>query len=612
MRSAKLREYLGNRTTKRITEKQLLFWVTNNENNNHSTIKEIINTYPSTKEDYNQLIVADNRIISFHYDLRKFINATFKDAISIEYFYPNTGLNETITELRLLQGKKLPIDWITSPIIPYRINLKDDKNVLVLGLNEVFEEDSFKRLTGLSQNLTSGWCNKIILCFPDYRYQEHKSIKERVLLQIADKDFSSLIEVASFNPNFQSLEEHNKNYFKNIENKAKEPQDFNIERMLPYGDTLRQLLIQPYINKTDIVRILNRRGIFVKKSLKKNELIPILSTSFISPSELEYLRKCQSSRANSERISSSNIVTSNEEAVQESVLNCSIPIEKIVKEISPNADLSSATKFAVHEDGSIRLLLKTKSHNISKGWAKSNTNNTTEIIINKATSHGKNAKARIDIVASSDENKKIGQQIVKHLEDVIKNDGNLRRDFILEKILANEFTHQNRADLLFTFFKKDVSKKFKISFKDLKNVDFVFTDPSDKRLKDDLLTLKDNVERSIFSGRNLQEIKYINEPKYYDFLIFTKVIADFSFEYKEMKGIFEVEYGFPDYNPLEKIDKSEFEFKITRVIPFIEHNLTNKENHNLETYLKNEFGKLKQEVINISSRKYGKQGVLFE
>jgi hypothetical protein len=612
MRSATSGEYLGNRNTKRITEKQLLFWITNNENDNHSTIREIINTYPSTKEDYNQLIVADNRIVSFHYDLRKFVDATFKNPISIEYFYPNTGLNETINELRLLQGKELPIDWITSPIIPYRINLKDDKNVLVLGLNEAFEEDSFKRLIGLSQNLTSGWCNKIILCFPDYRYQEHKSIKEKVLLQIADKDFSNLIEVASFNPNFQSLEEHDKDYFKNIENKAKEPQDFNIERMLPYGDTLRQLLIQPYINKTDIVRILNRRGIFVKKSLKKTELIPILSTSFISPSELEYLRKCQSSRANSERISSSNIVTSNEEAVHESVISCNIPLEKIVKEISPNTDLASVTKFAVHEDGSIRLKLKTKSHNISKGWAKSNTNNTTEIVINKATSHGKNAKARIDIIASSDENKKIGQQIVKHIEDAIKNDGNLRHDFTLEKTLANEFTHQNRADLLFTFFKKEVSENFNISFKDLTNVDFVITDPSDKALKDDLLTLKDKVERSIFSGRNLQEIKYINDPKYYDFLIFTEVIADFNFEYEEMKGNFEVQYGFPDYDPIEKIDKSEFEFKITRVTPFIEHNLTNKENHNLETYLKNEFGKLKQEVIGITNKKYGRQGKLFE
>lgn len=611
-RSAKLGEYLGSANTKRNIAKPLLFWITNDKNDNHSTLKEIINIEPSTKEDYDQLIVADNRTISFHYDLRKFIDTTFKNAISIEYFYPDTGLNETITELRLLQSKELPIDWITSPIIPYKINLQNDKNALVLGLNEAFDEDSFRRLTGLSQNLTSGWCNKIILCFPDYRYQEHKEIKDKVLLQIADRDFSSMIDIASFNPNFQSLEETNKDYFKNIEHKVKEQLDFNIERMLPYGDTLRQLLTQPYINKSDIVKILNRRGVFVKKALKKVELIPILSTSFISPSELEYLKRCQSSRANSERISSSDIVTSNEEAVQESVMNCSIPLESIVKEISPNADITSTTKFAIHEDGSIRLKLKTKSHNITKGWAMSNTNNTTEIIINKATSHGKNAKARIDIIASSDENKKIGQKIIQHLEEVIKSDGNLRRDFTLEKTLAVEFNHRNRAELLFTFFNKDFDKSFNIRFKDLKNVDFVITNLSSDELKDDLLTLRDKVERSIFSGRNLQEIKYINDPKYYDFLIFTEIIADFSFSYNEIIGVFEVQYGFPDYNPLDKIDKSEFEFKITRVTPFIERNLTNKENHDIETYLKGEFSNLKQEVISITNKKYGRQGKLFE
>lgn len=612
MRSTRSAEYLESVNTKRKTEKQLLFWITNDKGDNHSTIKEISNVYTTTKEDYKYLIVADNRTIAFHYNLREFIKIKFIDALSVDYFYPDTGLNETINELRLLQGKKLPIDWISSPIISYKVSLRDDKNVLVLGLNEAFEEDSFRRLMGLSQNLTGGWCNKIILCFPDYRYQEHKKIKDKVLLQIADEDFSGLIDIASFNPSFQSLEELNKGYFKSVENKPEEPQDFNIERMLPYGDMLRQLLTQPYINKSDIVKILMRRGVFPNKSLQKIDLIPILSTSFISPSELEYLRKCQLSRANSERISSSNIVTSDdEEAVQESVMKCDIPFEKIVKEISPNADLSSVTKFTIHEDGSIRLKLKTKSHNISKGWAKSNTNNTTEIIINKAQSHGKNAKARIDIVASSDENKKIGQKIVQHIEDSIKSDGNLRRDFTLEKTLANEFSHNNRADLLFTFFKKEINNKHNIRFKDLKNVDFVMN-PSQTELKDDLLTLKDKVERSIFSGRNLQEIKYINDSKYYEYLIFTVIIADFSFSYKKIKGVFEVQYGFPGYDPLDNVDKSEFEFKITRVTPFIERNLTNKENHDIEAYLKEEFGRLKQEVINVTSKKYGIQTKLFE
>ena len=605
-------DYTSNIEARIINDKQLLFWFTNDKDDNYSVIKEVGNTWPSTSEKFSQLVLVDNRTVSFHYDLRKFVDNTFKEAISIDYYYPDTGLNESLSEARLLNGKQLPIGWVTSPIIPYKVSLKGEKNTLVLGLNESCDEDCFRRLAGLSQNLTGGWCNKVFLCFPDYRYQDHKVIKDKVLLQFADQHFANMVEVWSFNPNFQSLEESNKIYFKNVETKETEKQDFNIERMLPFGDTLRQLLNQLYINKADIVKILNRRRVFVDNSLKKIELIPILSTSFISPSELEYLRRCQSSRANSERISSSTIVTSNEEAVKEVVLSSQIPIENIAKSVSPNISVGSISKLAVHGDGSIRLKIPTKSHHISKDWAQSNTNNITEIIINKGITHGNNIKARIDVIASSPENKKIGQEIVKHIESEIRKNGALRRDFTLEKTLAIEFSNRKRAELLFTFFLDNINFVSSICFKDLKNIDFVIANSMEKKLNDDLLTLKDKVERSIFSGRNLQDIKYINDKEYYDFLIFTEVIADFVFEYNGIKGVFEVQYGFPDFDPAVIEDKSEFEFKITRVTPFIERNLSKKENHDIEAHLREEFAKMKQEAINITDKKYGRQTKMFD
>lgn len=608
LRDALFADYSSSLECKFVNEKRVLFWFTNDENDNYSLIGKISSLYPSTKDKFTQLTVIDNRTASFHYNLWTFVNNSFKTAESIEYFYPDTGLNESLSEARLLSGKQLPIDWLTSPIIPYKIKVDSNKNVLVLALNESFDEDSFRRLAGLSQSLTGGWCNKVFLCFPDYRYQEHKEVKEKVLMQFADQEFASMVDVWPIAPGFQTLEEENRTYFSHQTGKKDEKPVFNIERMLPYGDTLRQLLNQPYINKSDIVKVLNRRGVIVNKSQKKVELIPLLTTTFVSPSELEYLRRCQLSRANSERIASSNIVSTNQEAVQETVLSASFPVEEIVNRIAPHASVKSRPNFSIHPDGSIRMKIETKSQLVNKDWAHSNTNNTTEIIINKGRQHGGNIKARIDVIASSPENKKIGQHLVKAIEEEVKKNGVLRRDFTLEKTLANEYDNRKRAELLFSFFLRKIDAVTTLKFKDLKNVDFVISDSLDDNLQDDLLTLRDKVERSIFSGRNLQEIKYITEPKYYDFLVFTEVIADFFFTRGEMKGVFEVQYGFPDFDLLnENSDKSEFEFKITSLTPFVERNLTRKEMHDLESFLREEFAKLKQEAINLADKKYGKQ-----
>lgn len=608
LRDAQFTDYSSALESKFINEKRVLFWFTNDEDDNYSLIGKIASLYPSTKDKFTQLSIIDNRTVSFHYNLRTFVINSFRNAQSIEYFYPDTGLNESLNEARLLSGQQLPIDWLTSPIIPYKIRVDNNKNVLVLALNESFEEDSFRRLAGLSQSLTGGWCNKVFLCFPDYRYQEHKEIKEKVLMQFADQEFASMLDVWSITPNFQSLEEGNRTYFSNQLAKKDEKPVFNIERMLPYGDTLRQLLNQPYINKSDIVRVLNRRGVIVNKSCKKAELIPLLTTTFVSPSELEYLRRCQLSRANSERITSSNIVSTNQEAVQETVLSTSFPVEEIVNRIAPNTSIKGTPRFSIHPDGSIRMKIDTKSQLINKDWAHSNTKNITEIIINKGRQHGGNVKARIDVVATSPDNKRIGQELVKAIEEEVKKNGILRRDFTLEKTLANEYDNRKRAELLFSFFLKNIEAVITLKFKDLKNVDFVISDSLDGSLQDDLLTLRDKVERSIFSGRNLQEIKYITESKYYDYLIFTEVIADFFFTRGDMKGVFEVQYGFPDFDLLaEGSGKSEFEFKITSVTPFVERNLTRKEMHDLESFLREEFAKLKQEAINLADKKYGKQ-----
>lgn len=578
----------------------ILFWLNHSSAENEDLIRKIGNINNELDFDFEQVYVIDNHTLHYIFQANEFVKSLYPNG-KIEYFYPLTGINESIFGGRLYAGNIMPIQFVNSPIIPFRI-IEGERKILVLTLNEKFEEDSLKRLTGLAQNMTSGWCHKIVLVFPDYRYQEHSFIKDSVMLKFAENNFADMIEVRSLHKSYRNFEKDESVNYVEIQ---EENVAFNIEKMLPYGDQMRQLLTQSYINKQDLQTLLSRRGIIVHKSLSKDELIPYLTTTLISPSEFEYLRNRQRSKSNAERITSDYLITDSNTDLSETLLSLTIPIEDIIKKINPDIELMSSQPFIYGANGEIKLRVETKHPQLTKDWALNNTNNHTEIIFKPSTNQGDSLKTRIDICGTSQESKNIGKEIIDFCENFLKKQGNLRHDVSLQKTYANEFDNRNRTKLLFSFMNIKKEENFYIKFRDIIHLEYSITDQK-IQLPEDIKSLKDKVEQSILSGHNLQEIKYITESQYHEVLIFTQVVAIFNFKYGDLKGTFEVMYGFPDYK-VNSDDKAEFEFKITSITPFIEKNLSKQENHDLELFLKDQFTEIKIKKIEEVQHKYGKQ-----
>lgn len=425
-----------------------------------------------------------------------------------------------------------------------------------------------------------------------------------------------MIEIASFNLSYRDFERQeltlSPDTINHLDDSEQNQKDFNIEKMLPYGDALRQLLTHSNINKNDLQKILSKRGVFVNKSLNKHDLIPFLTTGFISPREFEYLRVKHSSKANSEIIVSNNIITNDEIDLTETIINTNIPIpiKEIIEKIAPNIALDSIENFTLTEDGRLILKINTKNRKLTKDWAYSNTSNHTEIVINPAKEYYGNNNTRIDVIATSTENKKIGNEIIIHLEQYLRKTGLLKHDFALEKALASEFENKNRAKFLFSFFDITKNESDIIEFKDVENIHFIISEKNQNSMPEDLQDLKDKVKHSLFSGQSLQEINYIKDKRYHETLIFTEIHAKFKFKINDVGGEFEIQYGFPD---LKKKDanKSEFEFKVTDVVLDQEIILGKKENHILKSSIKNEFLKVKQILLDRIDKKHGKQLKMF-
>jgi len=61
----------------------------------------------------------------------------------------------------------------------------------------------------------------------------------------------------------------------------------NINRFLPYGESLRAILQHPSIKDTERKQLLRMKGVFVNNS-DEDSTFPILTTSLLSPVEFDF------------------------------------------------------------------------------------------------------------------------------------------------------------------------------------------------------------------------------------------------------------------------------------------------------------------------------------
>ena len=64
----------------------------------------------------------------------------------------------------------------------------------------------------------------------------------------------------------------------------------NINRFLPYGESLRAILQHPSIKDTERKQLLRMKGVFVNNA-DEDSTFPILTTSLLSPVEFEFMKE---------------------------------------------------------------------------------------------------------------------------------------------------------------------------------------------------------------------------------------------------------------------------------------------------------------------------------
>ncbi len=173
----------------------LLFWLNNNSNSHSDDLYLKLSNIELPKEiNHDGILLVDNKRIEFIYDTISY--ALLLDrAAKVDFIYFLTGLNNQDYNLR--NGPILPVQYITTGILPLRIQNSNGETTVMISTIDPFDKNELIKLMGVAKNIGCNVQVNTIICFPNYLETEHLPIVNNVAMTY-DSSFSSRLKVTNF------------------------------------------------------------------------------------------------------------------------------------------------------------------------------------------------------------------------------------------------------------------------------------------------------------------------------------------------------------------------------------------------------------------------------
>ena len=197
--------FKGQSGINKVQDTGVLFWITNHPESYDDVVAKLTNVVlPPECDSYESIYLVDNRRMTFGYMSLVFAQRQFGPE-NVEFYYHDTGKNID-PMLSVKSGKKMPIQFVNSSVLTFRITSKTDGNTLLLTVDEPFSGEALAQLIGLTQKLSNNWASKTWVCFPDYSRLDHENIVQQVKASFSDTKATEALEVKSFATDFLTLE----------------------------------------------------------------------------------------------------------------------------------------------------------------------------------------------------------------------------------------------------------------------------------------------------------------------------------------------------------------------------------------------------------------------
>jgi hypothetical protein len=345
----------------------------------------------------------------------------------------------------------------------------------------------------------------------------------------------------------------------------------NIDTILPYGESLRSFIEQPFISKSDLRNALRSRGVFVSGS-DKEDTIPVAICCLFSPSEFGQLKECQLNREDNPKTLNRYLEWKSEASLITSVPD-NLNLSELLADSAPYCKMLGNPSFVPvgNDPNHIRLDFEVERSDYTKSWAR--TKDTYKGSIGLEKIYDGNV-LKVLITYTAEETKILGSKTDKFLKKHFETAGCVIAGSRVGKILFNDFTNENRVQFFWKLTGENQTTH--LTFKDVTDFD-VRPDPDSGDLPDDIKWMDKKVDDLKLKGKNLHETIFIKDKNYHKFLHLYKIETKFEFSYFAAAGTCTITFEFAGF--LGSAGKmAEFEANISSLVLKSEYRNVNKLN----------------------------------
>ncbi len=191
---------------KRSKETGLLFWINGNKTDvNTSIVDYLLSVRLDSKLVFETVHLVDNKRINEVRKAVKYVHDKYSDESKVYYDYFGTGMNVHTTS-RETHGLVMPVQYLTAPIIPFRVVEESNKKILHLVVFDSFDLESLERIFGLCRAYVLEYQAQTIISFPDYQpTQETENAINSIKRKFSNEEQLTDIVVDSYDPDHRNL-----------------------------------------------------------------------------------------------------------------------------------------------------------------------------------------------------------------------------------------------------------------------------------------------------------------------------------------------------------------------------------------------------------------------
>lgn len=337
----------------------------------------------------------------------------------------------------------------------------------------------------------------------------------------------------------------------------------NVDTILPYGNNLRTLVASSKIlTNGDVKSTLAQKGIFLS-SQNKEETIPLILTSLLSPREYEDIKEKQKNKeaVPKRRSRSYNYIGTNDLVNVAKSLN-DIEFMSLSESDFNNYSIVNVNTFQRFENNSnqLRMSYTIERTDLTKDWfeQKSLHEATMELSLNS-----KKDNVIISMEHSADETKEVNNSLLREVTSILK-ENDVIDDTKGKEIMFGDFSNKKRINFLLNFVNDSLDKSETFSFTEITNIEISIDE--DKKLPEELKWMEDKVSNMKFEGKSLHETDLLKDNSNHSSLIISLLKINYDFKSKSNKGkcVIEIEFPTTRGNSVPN-NASEFTFKIISI-----------------------------------------------